>query len=65
MTLVNFSPTLKPQFPSYVTKDLAWAAIPYGDKQYIVIHNGFQVHLARSFQTAKSFIQKQLRKSSN
>lgn len=45
----------------YVTKDEMWAAIPYG-KQYIIIHNGFQVHLARTITSAKAFIIKQTRK---
>jgi hypothetical protein len=40
----------------FCTKDELWCAIPYGDNQYIIIHNGEQVHLCRSLDTAKKFI---------
>lgn len=47
----------EPTLPeSYCTKDEMWCAIPYGDKQYIIIHNGQQVHLCRTLDTAKKFI---------
>jgi hypothetical protein len=44
----------------YVTKDLEWAAVPWG-KKFVVIHNGHQVHTANNYQTAKSYIQKQIK----
>ena len=44
---------------SYVTKDGMWAAIPYGKSNYIIIHNGEQVHLARTLTTAKTYITKE------
>lgn len=50
-------------YKGYVTKDGQWAAIPYTKSQYIIIHNGEQVHLARTLTTAKSYIAKQLRKT--
>lgn len=40
----------------YCTKDEAWCAIPYGEKQYIIVHNGSQVHLCRTLDTAKKYI---------
>jgi hypothetical protein len=41
---------------SYCTKDEMYCAIPYGDKEYIIIYNGKQIRLCRSFDTAKKFI---------
>lgn len=52
----------EPQYQTYVSSDEMWAAIPYGN-QYIILNNGFQVHLARNLTTAKTFISKQMRKS--
>jgi hypothetical protein len=50
-----------PTDPSgYVTKDGMWAAVPYG-KKFIIIHNGFQVHTANNYQTARTYIQKQIK----
>jgi hypothetical protein len=48
--------------PSYCTKDQMWCAIPYGNKQYIILHNGEQVHLCRSLDTAKKFIDTESKK---
>ena len=45
----------------YVTKDGMWAAIPWG-KRYVSIHNGEQICTHNTLETAKKFIQKQLRK---
>lgn len=42
----------------YCTKDETWCAVPYGEKQYIIIHNGSQVRLCRSLDTAKKYINK-------
>ena len=53
----------KPGDPNgYVTKDGMWAAVPYG-KKFIIIHNGYQVHLANNYSTAKSYILKQVKAS--
>ena len=51
----------KPGNPNgYVTKDGMWAAVPYG-KKFIIIHNGSQVHLANNYDTAKTYIQRQIK----
>jgi len=47
--------------PGYVTKDGEWAAVPFNKKQFIIIHGGHQVHKCNSIQTAKSYIQKQIK----
>ena len=46
----------------YVTKDGMWAAVPFG-KKFVIIHNGYQVHTANTYDTARSFIQKQIKAS--
>ena len=52
----------KPSDPAgYVTKDEMWAAVPFG-KQFMILHNGEQVHVAGTLATAKSYINKQLKK---
>ena len=52
----------KPSDPAgYVTKDEMWAAVPFG-KQFMIIHNGEQVHVAGTLATAKSYINKQIKK---
>ena len=53
----------KPSDPAgYVTKDEMWAAVPFG-KQFMILHNGEQVHVAGTLVTAKSYINKQLKVS--
>jgi hypothetical protein len=53
----------KPSDPAgYVTKDEMWAAVPFG-KQFMIIHNGEQIHVAGTLATAKSYIQKQIKAS--
>jgi hypothetical protein len=48
----------KPGAPSgYVTKDLEWAAVPWG-KKFIILHKGQQVHTANNYKSAKTYIQK-------
>jgi ABC-type uncharacterized transport system ATPase component len=47
----------QPHPTGYVTKDGMYAAVPYG-KQYIIIHNGQQVQLCRSLDSAKKNIAK-------
>ncbi len=43
----------------YVTKDRMWAAVPFGKKKFIIIHNGQQVHVTNNLINAKSYITKQ------
>lgn len=63
MTIVSFKPLEEPTpYSSYVTKDGMWAAVPYGETRYVIIHNGYQVHTSNSLRTAKDFIIKQQRK---
>jgi ABC-type uncharacterized transport system ATPase component len=44
----------------YVSRNLEWAAVPYG-KKFVILHNGKQVHTANNYKTAKSYIQKALK----
>lgn len=54
----------KPGDPQgYVTKDGVWAAVPFG-KKFIIIHNGQQVHLANTYKSAKTYIQKSIKGAS-
>jgi hypothetical protein len=46
----------------YVTKDGMWAAVPFG-KQFMILHNGEQIHVAGTLVTAKSYINKQIKAS--
>lgn len=41
----------------YVTKDGMWAAVPWG-KKFVILHNGYQVHVANNYKSAKTYIQK-------
>jgi len=51
----------KPSEPAgYVTKDEMWAAVPFG-KKFMILHNGEQVYVAGTFDTAKSYINKQIK----
>ena len=51
----------KPRDPNgYVTKDLEWAAVSYGNK-YVIVHNGQQVHTSNSYTDAKAYIEKQVK----
>ena len=49
----------------YVTKDGTWAAVPTMDrtKKLAIIHNGEWVHTCRNFDSAKSYILRESRKS--
>lgn len=50
-----------PGYPNgYVFKDKTWAAVPFGN-QFIILHNGEQVHLSRNYKEAKSYIQKRIK----
>lgn len=44
----------------YVPKDKTWVAVPFGN-QFIILHNGQQVHLARNYKEAKSYINKRIK----
>jgi len=48
-----------PGSPSgYVTKDLVWAAVPFG-KKFMIIHNGQQGDVFKTLDAAKKYISKQ------
>ena len=42
----------------FVSKDMEWAAIPWG-KKFIIVHKGQQVHTANNYKTAVSYIEKE------
>jgi hypothetical protein len=46
----------------YISNDGQWAAVPFTKGKYISIHNGQQICLHNSLETAKKFILKQTRK---
>lgn len=46
----------------WVSGDRMWAAVPWGKGKYISIHNGEQICVHHSLETAKKFIQKETRK---
>ena len=51
----------KPGDPNgYVTKDGMWAAVPWG-KKFVIIHNGQQVHVVNNYNSAKTYITKQVK----
>jgi hypothetical protein len=49
------------QIDGYVSSNGMWAAVPYG-KKYISIYNGEQICLHNTLETAKKFIQKEIRR---
>ena len=52
----------KPSHPAgYVTKDGMLAAVPFG-KQFMILHNGEQIHVSGTLSVAKSYINKQIKK---
>ena len=48
----------KPGPIGFVIKD--YAAIPYGN-QFMILHNGKQIKVCRNQQSARSFIQKEMK----
>ena len=44
----------------YVTKDGMWAAVPCG-KKFVIIHNGYQVHIVNNYKSARSYIEKEVK----
>lgn len=44
----------------YVTKDMMWAAVPFG-KKFVIIHNGEQIHTTNNLDSAKTFIDKKIK----
>lgn len=44
----------------YVTKDLMWAAVPWG-KKFVIIHNGQQIHTTSNYTLAVEYIQKKVK----
>jgi hypothetical protein len=47
----------------FVSKNGEWAAIPWG-KKFIIVYKGQQVHTAKNYNSAKSYIQKSTKGSS-
>lgn len=54
----------KPGDPQgYVTNDGMWAAVPIiGSKGFAIINNGSVVHEAKNYTSARSYIQKEIKK---
>lgn len=53
----------KPGDPNgYVSKNMEWAAIPWG-KKFIIVYKGQQVHTANNYKSAVSYIQKEVKAS--
>ena len=47
-----------PESPNgYVSKNMEWAALPWG-KKFIIVYKGQQVHTANNYKSAVSYIQK-------
>jgi len=44
----------------YVTKDGTWAAVPFG-KKFMTIHNGQQMEIHNNLNSAKTYIQRQIK----
>ena len=49
----------KPGPIGFVVKD--YAAIPFGKSQLMILHNGQQIKVCRSQQSARSFIQEEMK----
>ena len=47
----------------YVTKDGMWAAVPSNGKKFAIVHNGEVVHFAKNFDSAMTYIKRELKKS--
>lgn len=45
----------------WISKDMKWAVVPYG-KKFMTIHNGQQISVHLSVDTAKKFIEKEMKK---
>jgi hypothetical protein len=48
----------KPGPIGFVVKD--YAAVPYGN-QFMILHNGHQIKVCRTSQSARNFIQKEMK----
>lgn len=46
----------------YVTTNGEFAAIPYTKGQFVILHNGFQIRTCKNIDTAKKFINEELKK---
>jgi hypothetical protein len=46
----------------YVTNCGRFAAIPYSNGQFIIIHNGTQIRCCKNITTAKNFINSEIKK---
>ena len=49
----------KPGPIGFVVKD--YAAIPFGKSQLMILHNGQQIKVCRTSQSARNFIQKEMK----
>lgn len=49
------------EIDGYISSNRMWAAVPCG-KKYMSIYNGQQICLHNTLETAKKFIQKEMRK---
>ena len=47
----------------YVTKDGMWAAVPSNGRRFAIAHNGEIVHFAKNFDSAMTYIKRELKKS--
>jgi len=52
---------MKEEIDGYISSNRMWAAVPCG-KKYMSIYNGQQICLHNTLETAKKFIQKEMRK---
>lgn len=46
----------------FVTKCGTFAAIPYVESQFAIIHNGKQIRFCKNIETAKKFISMEMKK---
>lgn len=60
--MITLDKMKEPQIDGYVSPDRMWAAVPWYKKKYISIYNGEQICVHHSLETAKKFIQKEIRK---
>ena len=47
----------------WVSKDGMWAAVPSNGKKFAIVHNGEVVHFAKNFDSAMTYIKRELKKS--
>ena len=47
----------------WVSKDGMWAAVPSNGKKFAIVHNGEVVHFSKNFDSAMTYIKRELKKS--